>query len=85
MSQTFSVRNIGSQRAPEAPDIPPPKPEKFDISLTANVQWGTRQAGQWRRSSKFDPLEDQENHQLFNELYCYELQSTELKLLHDTL
>ena len=55
------------------------------VNLLDFIQWGTLQAGQWRRSSKFDPLEDQENHQLFNELYCYELQSTELKLLHGTL
>ena len=48
------------------------------------IQWGTRQVGQWRRSPEFDPLEDQENHQLLNELYCYGLQSTELKLLHRT-
>ena len=50
-----------------------------------NVQMGTRQAGHARRSRKFHPFSQQQINELFDEYYCYDLQHTELKLLHHIL
>jgi len=50
--------------------------------LSMQLQLATREVEQSRRSPLFPPSEIEQNHQLFNELYCYGLQNTELKLLH---
>ena len=53
--------------------------------MVDDVQMGTRQVGHARRSRKFPPFSQQQINELFNEYYCYDLQHTELKLLHHIL